>query len=86
MKIKEKHKLLSRALQTHTRLTREAATGRGIDRHLMGLVLMLEEGEDAGELFADELFERSRRWELSTSGLSAGYLFRGTGWSLSLHF
>lgn len=37
---------------------------------------------DAGErhaLFEDELFSRSQEWKLSTSGLSAGYQFRGTG-------
>ncbi|OJT11461.1 Carnitine O-acetyltransferase [Trametes pubescens] len=72
--------LLQRALQTHSQLTREAATGRGIDRHLLGLRLMLR--ADAGErhaLFEDELFARSQEWKLSTSGLSAGYQFRGTG-------
>ncbi|KAI0833477.1 acyltransferase ChoActase/COT/CPT [Trametes gibbosa] len=71
---------LQRALQAHTQLTREAATGRGIDRHLLGLRLMLR--ADAGErhaLFEDELFARSQEWKLSTSGLSAGYQFRGTG-------
>ena len=31
------------------------------------------------DLFKDELFERSSRWKLSTSGLSAGLLFKGTG-------
>ncbi|KAG2074286.1 acyltransferase ChoActase/COT/CPT [Suillus decipiens] len=35
--------LLQHAIQTHARRTREAATGRGIDRHLLGLKLMLEE-------------------------------------------
>ena len=72
--------LLRQALQTHTQLTREAATGRGIDRHLLGLRLMLR--EDSGErhaLFEDELFARSQTWKLSTSGLSAGEQFRGTG-------
>ncbi|KAI0671738.1 acyltransferase ChoActase/COT/CPT [Trametes maxima] len=76
--------LLRRAVQTHTQLTREAATGRGIDRHLLGLRLMLR-GE-AGErhaLFDDELFARSQEWKLSTSGLSAGYQFRGTGFGAS---
>ena len=77
---KRKFELLNRAVQTHTRLTREAATGKGIDRHLMGLRLMMkpEEGETA-DLFSDELFQRSQTWKLSTSGLSAGYQFRGTG-------
>ena len=72
--------LLRRALQTHSALTRQAATGRGIDRHLLGLRLMLR--ADAGEthpLFEDELFTRSQTWKLSTSGLSAGHQFRGTG-------
>ena len=77
---KRKLELLNRAVQTHTRLTREAATGKGIDRHLMGLQLLMkpEDGE-AAELFSDELFQRSQTWKLSTSGLSAGYQFRGTG-------
>lgn len=75
-----KFELLNRAVQTHTRLTREAATGKGIDRHLMGLRLVMkpEDGE-AADLFSDALFERSQTWKLSTSGLSAGYQFRGTG-------
>ncbi|KAG1905364.1 uncharacterized protein F5891DRAFT_1183308 [Suillus fuscotomentosus] len=35
--------LLQQAIQTHAGRTREAAVGRGIDRHLLGLKLMLEE-------------------------------------------
>ncbi|KAJ6609216.1 carnitine acetyltransferase [Mycena sp. CBHHK59/15] len=72
--------LLHHALHTHTTLTREAATGRGIDRHLLGLKLMLRplNGEQA-PLFEDEMFHRSQKWKLSTSGLSAGNLFSGTG-------
>ena len=75
-----KYRALQRAVQTHVSLTREAATGRGIDRHLLGLRLMLrpEDGERA-DLFDDELFQRSQEWKLSTSGLSAGHYFRGTG-------
>ena len=77
---KRKLELLNRAVQTHTRLTREAATGRGIDRHLLGLRLLMrpEDGETA-DLFSDGLFQRSQTWKLSTSGLSAGHQFRGTG-------
>ncbi|KAI0775213.1 acyltransferase ChoActase/COT/CPT [Trametes elegans] len=76
--------LLRRAVQTHSQLTREAATGRGIDRHLLGLRLMLSPGE-SHPLFEDELFTRSQTWKLSTSGLSAGYQFRGTGFGASYH-
>lgn len=77
---KRKFELLNRAVQTHSRLTREAATGKGIDRHLMGLQLLMrpEDGE-AADLFSDELFQRGQTWKLSTSGLSAGHQFRGTG-------
>lgn len=94
--------LLQHAIQTHARRTREAATGRGIDRHLLGLKLMLEDlpvdtstsaSSDSSSsssptklpqqrthpLFTDPLFSRSQEWRLSTSGLSAGDQFRGTG-------
>lgn len=79
-KVQVRQSLLRRAIQTHMNLTRHATTGRGIDRHLLGLRLMLraEEGE-RHELFDDELFIRSQTWKLSTSGLSAGSQFRGTG-------
>ena len=64
----------------HTSLTREAATGKGIDRHLLGLQEMLRQSDGKlPELFDDELWYRSKQWKLSTSGLSAGHLFRGTG-------
>lgn len=54
--------------------------GRGFDRHLLGMRLLLRplNGENAA-LFEDDLFDRSARWKLSTSGLSAGLLFKGTG-------
>ncbi|TFK70341.1 acyltransferase ChoActase/COT/CPT [Pluteus cervinus] len=71
---------LKQAVQTHTSLTREAATGKGIDRHLLGLRLMLQpEKNETTPLFNDPLFNTSSEWKLSTSGLSAGHLFRGTG-------
>ncbi|KAH7930218.1 carnitine acetyltransferase [Leucogyrophana mollusca] len=78
--LETRHSCLRRAIQTHATLTREGATGRGIDRHLLGLRLMLREDQgERCELFEDELFQRSQTWKLSTSGLSAGHQFRGTG-------
>jgi hypothetical protein len=38
-----------------------------------------DNGERAA-LFEDPLFERSQEWKLSTSALSAGDQFRGTGY------
>jgi len=55
-------------------------TGHGFDRHLLGLRLLLRPLHDeAADLFNDALFEQSSTWKLSTSGLSAGPLFKGTG-------
>ena len=79
-----RYALLQSALKMHNSLTRAAATGRGIDRHLLGLRFMLREDEQH-ELFQDELFLRSQTWKLSTSGLSAGHQFRGTGFGSPEH-
>ena len=45
---------------------------------------MLEPGE-THKLLEDEVFTRSQTWKLSTSGLSAGHQFRGTGFGASEH-
>ena len=80
MKKVDRFRSLQDAIASHTRRTREAMTGRGIDRHLLGLRLLLRPLHDeTAALFDDELFERSSRWKLSTSGLSAGLFFKGTG-------
>jgi hypothetical protein len=71
--------LLRFACSKHNQLTKEASTGAGIDRHLLGLRLQLRPHEVSG-LFADELFELSQEWKLSTSGLSAGERFQATGY------
>ncbi|CAE7076446.1 unnamed protein product [Rhizoctonia solani] len=69
---------LQRAATSHTTYTRDASTGKGCDRHLFGLKQMLRPGENS-PLFDDELFAKSAEWKLSTSGLSAGERFLGTG-------
>ncbi len=80
LQAESKRAALESAIKVHTRLTREAATGKGIDRHLMGLQLVLRpELREHAPLFDDPLFGKSSCWKLCTSGLSAGPLFRGTG-------
>ncbi|EJU04961.1 acyltransferase ChoActase/COT/CPT [Dacryopinax primogenitus] len=75
-----RYKALSTAIFSHNAYTREASTGKGIDRHLMGLRLMLRDKEGEGvKLFEDPLFAKSQEWKLSTSGLSEGTRFHGTG-------
>ncbi|KAI0264467.1 acyltransferase ChoActase/COT/CPT [Gloeopeniophorella convolvens] len=79
-----KFALLRRAEKTHVALTRQAMTGRGVDRHLLGLRHMLRAGERAA-LLEDPLFARGQEWKLSTSGLSATSNFRGTGFGAPYH-
>jgi hypothetical protein len=77
LKNTDRFRLLQDAITSHTQRTREAMTGRGFDRHLLGLRLLLRPLHDeSANLFEDELFERSSRWRLSTSGLSTGLLFK----------
>lgn len=61
-KLDEKRTLLLKAIQSHTTLTREAATGRGIDRHLLGLRLVMKPDEKC-DLFSDPLFFSESRVE-----------------------
>jgi len=75
----KKRELLSQAIAAHNTYTRDASTGKGCDRHLMGLRLMMREGEKS-PLLDDEFFSKSAEWKLSTSGLSAGTRFFGTGY------
>jgi len=75
---KELYSLLYKAVQSHNNLTREASVGKGFDRHFMGLKQLLRPGE-THKLFEDPLFAQSQIFKLSTSGLSAGDRFFGTG-------
>ncbi|KAG0238321.1 hypothetical protein BGW42_005554 [Actinomortierella wolfii] len=74
----EKEKLLRQAIAAHSKYQREAAAGKGIDRHLMALRLCMQPGE-SHELFKQEVFGKSASFLLSTSGLFAGDDFYGTG-------
>ncbi|KAF9159671.1 hypothetical protein DFQ26_006299 [Actinomortierella ambigua] len=74
----EKEKLMRQAVAAHSKYQREAANGKGIDRHLMGLRLCLQPGE-SHPLFQQEIFGKSSAYLLSTSGLFAGDDFFGTG-------
>lgn len=74
----ELFRLLSKATTAHNKYTKDSSTGKGCDRHFMGLRLLMRQGEKH-ELFEDELFAKSQEWVLSTSSLSAGDRFYGTG-------
>lgn len=74
----ELYNLLYKAVQAHNNFTREASVGKGYDRHLLGLRQVVRDGE-SHELFKDPLYAESQTFKLSTSGLSAGDRFFGTG-------
>jgi carnitine O-acetyltransferase len=67
---KEKIALLKKAAASHAKYTGLAANAQGVDRHLMGLSMMVKEGETSPTLYSDPVFLRSKRWRSSTSQLS----------------
>ncbi|KAJ1734391.1 Carnitine O-acetyltransferase mitochondrial [Coemansia sp. Benny D160-2] len=76
----ERIRLFRLALEKHTRLTREAVAGRGVDRHLLGLRMVLRPGEQKPEVFEDPAYSYSSHWYLSTSQISSEN-FTSYGWS-----
>ena len=65
----EKERLLRLALESHVEYVRNAGQGKGVDRHFLGLSLLIEQGEETPSLFLHPLFQRSKRWRVSTSTL-----------------
>ncbi|KAI1314717.1 hypothetical protein EDD11_001839 [Mortierella claussenii] len=74
----EKMRLLRAAIAAHSQYQKDAANGKGCDRHLLGLRLCLQAGE-IHQLFQEPIFAKSSSFLLSTSGLFAGDNFVGTG-------
>ncbi|KAJ1951386.1 hypothetical protein FBU59_000184 [Linderina macrospora] len=79
VKLGTKIQLLRQAVDAHIEYTRAAAAGQGVDRHLLGLrVQIQDEGEAArASLFADPAYIQSMSFAMSTSNVSPGDLFRG---------
>ena len=67
---KKKLGLLQKATSAHVKFIGSAAQAQGVDRHFFGLSMLVEEGEDAPTLFSDPVFNRSKRWRVSTSHLT----------------
>ena len=66
----EKLALLHKAVKAHSAYTGKATKAQGVDRHLLGLSMMVQDGEESPTLFSDPAFIRSKRWRCSTSNLS----------------
>jgi len=75
------YNLFVQAISAHNSYTKQASLGRACDRHFLGLRLQHRPSEDGAlpALFTDPVFAESSEWQLSTSGLSAGERFIGTG-------
>eukprot|EP00536_Pseudo-nitzschia_multiseries_P012489 jgi/Psemu1/244595/estExt_Genewise1.C_4790034 len=62
--------LLSKACQSHAKYIGNAAKGLGVDRHFLGLSMLVGDGETPPDLYSDPVFVRSKRWRVSTSNLT----------------
>jgi carnitine O-acetyltransferase len=74
--VDEKIELLKKACESHHEYSLKAVEGKGVDRHLFGLQMCVKENEPAPDLFAHPLFQRSKRWLISTStlpGVAVGF-------------
>jgi len=65
----EKVTLLGKAVAAHVAYMRDAARGHGVDRHLFGLAQLNTSNAELA-LFSDPVYQRSKRWRVSTSHLT----------------
>ncbi|KAJ3350861.1 hypothetical protein HDU83_009389 [Entophlyctis luteolus] len=75
----EKIKLFDAAIKSQSSLAREAAYGRGVDRHLLALRTLIKSPEEQAKatLFTDPAYIKSMYFKLSTSNMSPGDTFYG---------
>jgi carnitine O-acetyltransferase len=67
---KEKLDLLKQATTAHSQYTALAAQAKGVDRHLFGLSMLIGDDEAVPAIYSDPVFEKSKRWRVSTSHLT----------------
>ncbi|KDO21759.1 hypothetical protein SPRG_13173 [Saprolegnia parasitica CBS 223.65] len=77
-RVSDKANACRNACASHVQYMKLAAQSKGVDRHFLGLRLLLQPGESAA-IFEDPLFARSKYWQISTSHLTHE-LFDGWGW------
>lgn len=74
-----KGKLGRQAVASQSAYMHAAGDGHGVDRHFLGLKMLIQNGEETPALFSDPLFKRSCHWNLSTSQVTSEY-YDGYGW------
>ncbi|OSD04766.1 carnitine acetyl transferase [Trametes coccinea BRFM310] len=75
----QKLALFKEAVKAHGTYARAAGNGQGVDRHLLGLRLLVKEGEQMPAMFSDPVVKRSSYWVLSTSAIWSKH-FGPYGW------
>ena len=66
----EQLKLFGDAVKSHAKYLRRASIGKGVDRHLFGLSMLVDQNENSPILFTNKLYQRAKHWRVSTSNLS----------------
>lgn len=67
---KNKLRLLQDSVTAHVQYMGHAAQAKGVDRHFLGLSMLVQPGESLPDLYQDPVFIRSKRWRVSTSHLT----------------
>ncbi|KDQ61402.1 hypothetical protein JAAARDRAFT_123269 [Jaapia argillacea MUCL 33604] len=75
----DKRRYFMEAMKKHIQLAKTAGNGEGVDRHLLGMKLALQDGEPVPALYSDPLYLRSGHWTLSTSAIFSKH-FPVYGW------
>jgi carnitine O-acetyltransferase len=75
----ERKRLFDEAAKKHIVLAKNAGNGRGIDRHMLGLKLLVQKGEEMPAIFSDPVMTRASYWVLSTSAIFSKH-FPVYGW------
>ena len=67
---REKLQLFQSAVKAHVKYIQDAAQASGVDRHLLGLSMLVKDGETMPDLYNNPVFQRGKRWRVSTSHLT----------------
>jgi len=74
----KKFEILKLAIDSHVKYMSDASEGKGVDRHLLGLMMCSrEKNEPLPAIFSDPSYGVSRHFRLSTSNLTPGPAFIG---------
>jgi len=81
----KKLEALKKAIDSHKKYMSDAVSGKGVDRHLLGLrILSMEEQEIHKDkkmpaIFTDQVYKESTHWRISTSNISSKNMVCGFG-------